>query len=173
MGMVWDLKSVPYQLRGGNSPKQIPYQSIPAPQAMEKLWTTMGKTTCTHSKPIPQLLTGGMQLLVKNISTKVKIIQENDHFVIKLLSPFIQIQLRLSLSHILPIAGHFTKLSTISIPYDAGFSLTFEVQGHWLVSRQVPCKTEGRRPEPLGERTRTQVSQECIFLQCGKEIFVL
>ena len=33
---------------------------------------------------------------------------------------------------------------------DAGFSLTFEVEGHWLVSRQVPCKTEGRRPEPLG-----------------------
>ena len=31
----------------------------------------------------------------------------------------------------------------------AGFSLTFEVEGHWLVSRQVPCKTEGRRPEPL------------------------
>ena len=31
-----------------------------------------------------------------------------------------------------------------------GFSLTFEVEGHWLVSRQVPCKTEGRRPEPLG-----------------------
>ena len=55
---------------------------------LHKLWenygTTMGKTTCTHSKPIPQLLTGGMQLLVKNISTKVKIIQENDHFVIKL-----------------------------------------------------------------------------------------
>ena len=34
----------------------------------------------------------------------------------------------------------------------AGFSLTFEVhvEGHWLVSRQVPCKTEGGRPEPLG-----------------------
>ena len=32
----------------------------------------------------------------------------------------------------------------------SGFSLTFEVEGHWLVSRQVPCKTEGRRPEPLG-----------------------
>ena len=32
----------------------------------------------------------------------------------------------------------------------AGFSLTFEVEGHWLVSRQVPCKTEDRRPEPLG-----------------------
>ena len=31
-----------------------------------------------------------------------------------------------------------------------GFSLTFEVEGHWLVSRQVPCKTEGGRPEPLG-----------------------
>ena len=30
-----------------------------------------------------------------------------------------------------------------------GFSLTFAVEGHWLVSRQVPCKTEGRRPEPL------------------------
>ena len=33
---------------------------------------------------------------------------------------------------------------------NAGFSLTFEVEGHWLVSRQVLCKTEGRRPEPLG-----------------------
>ena len=32
----------------------------------------------------------------------------------------------------------------------SGFSLTFEVEGHWLVSRQVPCKTEGRRPESLG-----------------------
>ena len=32
----------------------------------------------------------------------------------------------------------------------SGFSLTFEVEGHWLVSRQVPCKTDGRRPEPLG-----------------------
>ena len=32
----------------------------------------------------------------------------------------------------------------------AGFSLTFEVEGHWLVSRQVPCKTEGQRPESLG-----------------------
>ena len=31
-----------------------------------------------------------------------------------------------------------------------GFSLTFEVEGHCLVSRQVPCKTEGQRPEPLG-----------------------
>ena len=28
--------------------------------------------------------------------------------------------------------------------------LTFEVEGHWLVSRQVPCKTEGRSREPLG-----------------------
>ena len=34
---------------------------------------------------------------------------------------------------------HFTK---------TGFSLTFEEEGHWLVSRQVPRKTEGRRPEP-------------------------
>ena len=53
------------------------------------------------------------------------------------------------------------------------FSLTFEVEGHWLVSRQVPCKTEGRRPEPLGKFLELKVSQECIFLQCGKEIFVL
>ena len=63
----------------------------------------------------------------------------------------------------------------------AGFSLTFEVEGHWLVSRQVPCKTDGRRPEPLGgsggmlprKIFRTKVSQECIFLQYEKEIFVL
>ena len=34
-----------------------------------------------------------------------------------------------------------------SIP---GFSLTFEVEGHWLVSRQVPCETDGRRPETVG-----------------------
>ena len=33
---------------------------------------------------------------------------------------------------------------------EAGFSLTFEVEGHCLVSRQVPCISEGRRPEPLG-----------------------
>ena len=32
----------------------------------------------------------------------------------------------------------------------SGFSLTFEVEGHWLVSRQVPCETEGRRPETVG-----------------------
>ena len=32
----------------------------------------------------------------------------------------------------------------------AGFSLTFEVEGHWLVSREVPCETEGRRPETVG-----------------------
>ena len=49
------------------------------------------------------------------------------------------------------------------------------------MSRQVPCETEGRRPEPVGgsgcmlprKIFRTQVSQECIFQQCGKEIFVL
>ena len=33
---------------------------------------------------------------------------------------------------------------------NTGFSLTFEVEGHWLVSSKVPCKSEGRRPEPLG-----------------------
>ena len=43
MGMVWDLKSVPYKTRGGNSPIPIPYQSIPAPQVMEKLWDYNGK----------------------------------------------------------------------------------------------------------------------------------
>ena len=61
MGMVWELKSVPYQTHaygkdqyvyhsywgklryGGNSPIPIPYQSIPAPQAMEKLWDYNGK----------------------------------------------------------------------------------------------------------------------------------
>ena len=32
----------------------------------------------------------------------------------------------------------------------AGFSLTFEVEGHCLVGRQVPCETEGRRPETVG-----------------------
>jgi len=32
----------------------------------------------------------------------------------------------------------------------SGFSLTFEVEGHWLVSRQVPCETEGRGPETVG-----------------------
>ena len=42
-----------------------------------------------------------------------------------------------------PVISCFTK----GVPR---FSLTFEVEGHWLVSRQVPCKTEGRRPEPLG-----------------------
>ena len=31
-----------------------------------------------------------------------------------------------------------------------GFSLTFEVEGHWLVSSQVLCKSEGQRPQPLG-----------------------
>ena len=44
-----------------------PYQSHINQYLLHKLWknygTTMGKTTCTHSKPIPQLLTGGMQLL--------------------------------------------------------------------------------------------------------------
>ena len=34
--------------------------------------------------------------------------------------------------------------------YATGFSLTFEVEGHWLVSRQVPCETEGRGPETVG-----------------------
>ena len=38
----------------------------------------------------------------------------------------------------------------VSIVAITGFSLTFEVEGHWLVSSQVPCKREGRRPEPLG-----------------------
>ena len=37
-----------------------------------------------------------------------------------------------------------------SINITAGFSLTFEVEGYWLVSRQVPCETEGQRPKPLG-----------------------
>ena len=38
MGMVWD-DIWGFKLRyGGNSPIPIPYQSIPAPQAMEKLW---------------------------------------------------------------------------------------------------------------------------------------
>lgn len=44
-----------------------PYQSHINQYLLHKLWknygTTMGKKTCTHSKPIPQLLTGGMQLL--------------------------------------------------------------------------------------------------------------
>ena len=31
-----------------------------------------------------------------------------------------------------------------------GFSFTFEVEGHCLVSRPVHCIIEGRRSEPLG-----------------------
>lgn len=63
MGMVWDNNRGVKLRYGGNSPIPIPYQSIPAPQAMEKLWDyKMGKTTCTHRKPTPRLLTGGMQL---------------------------------------------------------------------------------------------------------------
>ena len=42
--------------------------------------------------------------------------------------------------------NHSRKLDHCS----AGFSLTFEVEGHCLVNRRVPCKIEGRRPEPLG-----------------------
>ena len=67
------------------------------------------------------------------------------------------------------------------IDIHTGFSLTFEVEGHWLVSRQVPCETDGRRPETVGgsggmlprKIFTTLVCQECIFQQCGKEIFVL
>ena len=47
------------------------------------------------------------------------------------------------------VMGHF-NISHGSVQYQQGFSLTFEVEGHWLVSRQVPCKTEGRRPKSLG-----------------------
>ena len=62
----------------------------------------------------------------------------------------------------------------------SGFSLTLEVEGHCLVSRQVTCKIEGRRPEPLGgsedmlpwEIFKMQVSRKCIFLQSGKEILL-
>ena len=42
--------------------------------------------------------------------------------------------------------NHSRKLDHCS----AGFSLTFEVEGHCLVNRRVPYKIEGRRPEPLG-----------------------
>ena len=44
----------------------------------------------------------------------------------------------------------FLRPSAVLHKINAGFSLTFEVEGHWLVSRQVPHKTEGRRPEHLG-----------------------
>ena len=51
----------------------------------------------------------------------------------------------------IPVRGQQTsKRVLIVIVIVAGFSLTFEVEGHWLVSRQVPRKTEGRRPEHLG-----------------------
>ena len=43
----------------------------------------------------------------------------------------------------------FTMVSKL-LPLESGFSLTFEVEGHWLVSRQVPCETEGGRPETVG-----------------------
>lgn len=32
----------------------------------------------------------------------------------------------------------------------AGFSLTFKVEGHCVVSRQVPFKIEAKGPKPLG-----------------------
>ena len=60
-----------------------------------------------------------------------------------------------------------------------GVSLTFEVEGYWLVSRQVPCKSEGRRPEPLGGsggmlpwkifRTFKKVSQGTLSCNVGKK----
>ena len=61
--------SVPYQthIYGKGMGVAVPYQSHINQYLLHKLCknygTTMGKTTCTHSKPIPQLLTGGMQLL--------------------------------------------------------------------------------------------------------------
>ena len=43
------------------------------------------------------------------------------------------------------------SLADVDILYNnSGFSLTFEVEGHWLVSRHVLCKTEGQGPKPLG-----------------------
>ena len=43
-----------------------------------------------------------------------------------------------------PISVHWLEVTF------TGFSLTFKIEGLWLVSRQVLCKTEDRRPEPLG-----------------------
>ena len=43
-----------------------------------------------------------------------------------------------------PVSVHWLEVTF------TGFSLTFKIEGHWLVSRQVLCKTEDRRPEPLG-----------------------
>ena len=87
-GMIWEWYGSLNQSHTKPGEVTAPNKSHINQYLLHKLWknygTTMGKTTCTHSKPIPQLLTGGMQLLVKNISTKVKIIQEYDHFVIKL-----------------------------------------------------------------------------------------
>ena len=63
------------------------------------------------------------------------------------------------LSFQLPVRGSRSLLQSVQRwrqfedlvgEYDAGFSLTFEVEGHWLVSREVPCETEGRRPETVG-----------------------
>ena len=59
--------------------------------------------------------------------------------------------------------------------YNYRFSLTFEVEGHCLVNRRVPCKIESWRPKPLKlpwEIFKMQVSQNCIFLQFGKEILL-
>ena len=43
-----------------------------------------------------------------------------------------------------------STITNVSNQLLSGFSLTFEVEGHWLVSRQVLCETSGQRPEPLG-----------------------
>ena len=76
------------------------------------------------------------------------------------------------------LTKHFT--TSLFTSWYSGFSLTFEVEGHCLVNRRVPCKIEGRRPEPLGgsggmlprEIFKTQVFQKRIFLQSGKEILL-
>ena len=52
-----------------------------------------------------------------------------------------------------PYAGLPKRLGEFYLPnLQAGFSLTFEVEGHCLMNRRVPCKIKGQRPEPLGGR---------------------
>ena len=52
---------------------------------------------------------------------------------------------------------------------NAGFSLTFEVEGHWLVSRQVPCETEGRRPETVGGFLELKSPRSAFSSNVGKK----
>ena len=56
--------------------------------------------------------------------------------------------------------------------YYPGFSFTFEVEGHCLVSRQVHCEIEGQRPEPLGGSRGMLPRKHLKLLQSGREIFL-